>query len=145
MSTLQLLVAFALPLATVIAIVASAPSLKAGIDRLKLVSNLLGLFLLVVLAGSAAVLFVWGIVAGDKGLVYFALLPMIGAFLLADFITRRHATWWSLFGFNDRSERWQAFWNETISLWRSAGSPAAPSADQRPCDDNRNGRSRPRV
>jgi hypothetical protein len=116
----ELLLVLGLALATVAAIVFTAPSFSAGIDRLKLIHNLLG----IVIVGGAAligtILLVWGLAAGRKDLIYISFMPLAGAGLAYGAFTRRHQTWYGALGFKDGTERWRSFWAETASLWRSA-------------------------
>jgi hypothetical protein len=113
------LLAGALAIVTVAAVVLTAPSLNAGIDRLKLISNSLGLFVVVALALGGTIMLAWGLVAGSKELIYLSFMPLVGAFLFYELITRPYRTWYGLLGFNDKKERWKSFWSETVRLWRS--------------------------
>jgi hypothetical protein len=99
--------------------VLTAPSLSAGLRRLRLISNSLGLCLVVATALSGIIMLVWGLVAGSKELIYLSLMPLVGAFLFYEMITRQYRTWYGLLGFNDKKERWKSFWSETVGLWRS--------------------------
>jgi hypothetical protein len=118
----HLFIAIAAAAATVALIVWRAPSLQAGMYRLNLVFNTLGIA--IVFAGWALgiALFVWGVAAGRKDLIYISFMPMVLGGLTYNFITRRHRTWYGIFGFNDSRERWRSFWDETLNLWGLAGS-----------------------
>lgn len=120
-----ILIVAALALLTVIAIVATAPSLSAGIDRLKLVFNTLGLAIVAAGAVAGTVLLIWGLLANSKDLIYISFIPFVAAGLTYGFITRRHRTWYGLLGFNDSRERWRSFWDETRRLWGYGPSPRA--------------------
>lgn len=130
----SVLIAVALALATVIGIVVTAPGWDAGIERLKLIFNTLGLAIVVAGAVTGTVMLVWGVLAGNQELGYLSLMPFAAAGLTYGFITRRHMTWYGLLGFDDRGERWRSFWDETRQLWgygpspRSAPGSTAPGA-----------------
>ena len=126
--------AMAAAAAIVAAILWQAPNLQVGTNRLKLIHNSLGLA--AVFAGWAIgiAIFVWGVATVRKDLIYFSFLPMVFAGLTYNFITRRHTTWYGIFGFDDSSERWRSFWNETRSLWGlpTRSNPTGTSAPQSP-------------
>lgn len=130
----HLFIAMAAAAAIVAVILWRAPNLQAGVNRLTLIHNTLGIA--VVFAGWAIgiVMFVWGVAAVRKDLIYFSFMPMVLAGLLYGFITRRHKTWYGVFGFDDSSERWRSFWAETRKLWGLPGqsSPAGASAPPPP-------------
>jgi hypothetical protein len=124
------LLAVALSVVTVAGVVLTAPSWSAGLRRLKLISNSLGLFLVVATALSGTIMLVWGLVAGSKELIYLSFMPLVGAFLFYKVVTRPYRTWYGLLGFNDNKERWKSFWSETVGLWRSElrqQSPGGPT------------------
>jgi hypothetical protein len=136
-----LLLAVALSVVIVAGVVLTAPSLSEGLRRLKLISNSLGLFLVVATALSGTIMLVWGLVAGSKELIYLSLIPLVGAFLFYEMITRQYRTWYGLLGFNDKKERWESFWSETVGLWRSElrqqspGDPAQSRSASKPVGD----------
>jgi hypothetical protein len=117
-SNYHFLIAGAFAFATVITIVLTAPSFTVGINRLKLVMNTGGLFVVVAALSGGALMLIWGLWAGEKELVYLSLFPLVGAVLFYGLLTRRHQTWYGVLGFDDSSARWNSFWNETVSLWR---------------------------
>jgi hypothetical protein len=118
-----LLIAVILALATVIGIAVTAPSLAALTYRLKLIANTLGLAIVVAGIVAAAVMLAWGLLARNLELIYLSLIPFAAAGLTYGSITRRHQTWWGLFGFKDGRERWRSFWDETRQLWGYSPSP----------------------
>jgi hypothetical protein len=107
-----------------------APSLQAGVNRLKLIHNSLGIAAVFAGWSIGIAMFAWGVAKARKDLIYFSFLPMLFAGMTYNFITRRHATWYGLLGFDDSGKRWRSFWNETRSLWglpaRSSTSGASP-------------------
>jgi hypothetical protein len=113
----HIFLAVAAAAATVILIAWTAPSFQAGMHRLNLVLNTLGIA--IVFAGWAVgiALFVWGAATGSKELIYISFLPMVLGGAMYNLITRRHRTWWGIFGFDDSRERWRSFWDETRNLW----------------------------
>src|SRR5687767_13190897 len=118
LSNYHVALALALALAMIIAIVFTAPTMAAGLDRLKLVMNTAGLFIVVARASGGAVMLAWGLWAGEKELVYLSFLPLVGSSLFYGLLTRRHQTWYGALGFDDSSARWKSFWNETTDLWQ---------------------------
>ncbi|HUF45734.1 MAG TPA: hypothetical protein VMN43_10350 [Aestuariivirgaceae bacterium] len=120
----------------VAAILWMAPSWQAGRDRLNLIVNTLGI--VIVFAGWSVgiAMLVWGIAAGNKGLIYFSFMPMVLGGLTYNFITRRHRTWYGIFGFDDSRERWKSFWDETRNLWglprRSSAAPGGSAGSSAP-------------
>lgn len=99
-------------------VLVSAPTVQAGINRLKFVMNTLGIIIVVVCSVGGIALFVWGFHTEEKGYIYFSFLPLAAAVGTWNAITRRHRTWWGILGANDSSERSRSFWNETFNLWR---------------------------
>jgi hypothetical protein len=132
LSNHHFLIAGVFALLIVSTILFSAPSLTAGVNRLKLVMNTVGLFIVVVGLSSGALMLIWGFWAGDKELVYISLFPLVGAVLFYGLLTRRHQTWYGILGFDDSSARWNSFWNETVSLWRPNRAPRATGAAPHP-------------
>ncbi|WP_119304824.1 hypothetical protein [Dongia deserti] len=103
---------------SIAALLVTAPTLEAGINRLKLVMNTVGIIIVVACSVGGIALFVWGFHTGEKGYIYFSFLPLAAAVGTWNAITRRHRTWWGILGANDSSERSRAFWKETFNLWR---------------------------
>src|SRR5258708_34499261 len=103
-SQTSVLIAFALALITVMGIVLTAPSPNASIDRLKLIFNTLGLAIVVAGVVAFTVMLVWGLLARSQELLYLSFIPFAAACLTYGFITRRHMTWYGLFGFRDGGE-----------------------------------------
>lgn len=137
LSSEHIYIAMAGAIATVALIVWRAPSLQAGYHRLNLLLNTLGIAIVFAAWAVGIALFVWGVVAGSKELIYISFLPMVLGGGMYSLITRRHRTWWGLLGFKDGSERWRSFWDETRNLWglppraRPAPGSAAQNAPPR--------------
>jgi hypothetical protein len=123
LSETDVAIAAVLAFATVVGIVVTAPSLSAGVDRLKLICNTVGLVIVVAGFVAGAAMLAWGLIGHSKELIYLSLIPFVAAGLTYGAITRRHATWYGLLGFNDSSERWRSFWNETRRLWGYGPAP----------------------
>lgn len=102
----------------VAALVLTAPTVRAGTNRLKLVMNTLGVLVSVTMGIVGVGLLVWGFYTEEKGLIYFSFLPLVFAVWAWDSVTRRHRTWWGILGGNDSRERSESFWRETTALWR---------------------------
>jgi hypothetical protein len=120
-----------LALASVLAILAKAPSHAVGVSRLKLVLNTLGLVIIAVDLPLGLGMFVWGFAIHDKALIYFSFLPLVAAVATYRAITRRHRTWYgSLFGVNDSHETWRSFWDETLRVWGVRSRERARSAQR---------------
>lgn len=116
-------IAMAAAIGTVALILWRAPSLQAGYYRLNLLLNTLGIAIVFAAWAVGIGLFVWGVVAGSKELIYVSFLPMVLGGGIYNLITRRHRTWWEIFGFRDGRGRWRSFWDETRNLW---GLPPRP-------------------
>lgn len=121
-----------LALATILAILATAPSLAAGVDRLKLVLNTLGLVIIAIALPLGVGMFVWGFAVHDKALIYFSFIPLVASVATYRAITRRHRTWYGiLLGVDDSRETWSSFWNETLRVWGvRARDRASPGRDR---------------
>jgi hypothetical protein len=126
--TIVALAAILLPFLAAAALVATAPSLRAGVDRLRLVFNTLGLFVVVAGVTMGVGMIGWGLLAGDKEPLYLSLFPLVGAGFVYRLITRRHQTWYGALGFNDSSARWSSFRDETKRLWGLSAEPASSVA-----------------
>jgi hypothetical protein len=81
-------VAFGAALATIAVVLATAPSLRAGTTRLRRIAR--AVCSAVISAGYAtgAVTLVWGFVAHDAGMIYFALAAFVVAILTSNFLSR---------------------------------------------------------
>jgi hypothetical protein len=117
LSSEHVYIAIAAAIATVVLIVWRAPSLQAGYYRLNLLLNTLGITIVFAAWAVGIALFIWGVVAGSKELIYISFLPMVLGGAMYNLVTRRHRTWWGIFGFRDGRERWRSFWEETRKLW----------------------------
>ena len=87
-SQAHVLLAFAAALVTIALVVATAGSLPAAANRLRLILKITGRG--VVIAGFAlgAGMLAWGFAAHDQGLVLFSLLPIMAAILTSNFMRR---------------------------------------------------------
>jgi hypothetical protein len=136
LSVEHMYLAMAAAIVTVALIVWRAPSLQAGYYRLNLLLNTLGIAIVFAAWAAGLALFVWGVVAGSKELIYISFLPMVLGGGMYNLITRRHRTWWGVFGFSDGRERWRSFWDETRNLWglppRSRPAPGGSARNAAP-------------
>ena len=117
LSSEHIYIAMAAAIATAALIVWRAPTLQAAYHRLNLVLNTLGIATVFAAWAVGIGLFVWGVAAGSKELIYISFMPMVLGAGMYSLITQRHRTWWGLLGFKDGSERWRSFWDETRNLW----------------------------
>lgn len=80
--------AFGAAMATVVLVVATAPSLNAATTRLRRIARVT--CTAVMLAGYAigATTLVWGVVAHDAGIIYFGVAAFVVAILTSNFLSR---------------------------------------------------------
>jgi hypothetical protein len=118
----KVLLLLAMVVAVLAGILATAPSLSAGLDRLKLLNNLLGLAVVFAVAAIGLALLVWGLISGRGDLVQLAVVPLLVAGVGYQALTRGRRR--DPVSGDNRAP----FWQETRDLWQSVFGAAPASS-----------------